>query len=452
MTEPTHALGENRRGVDVRVYDIILKKRRGHELSGDEINSMIDGYTAGDIPDYQMSAFLMAVFFRGMSVQETCDLTMAMAHSGETVDLSRIHGVKVDKHSTGGVGDKTTLVLAPLVASLGVPVAKMSGRGLGHTGGTLDKLESIPGFRVDLSKDEFMEAVNETGIAVVGQTASIAPADKKLYALRDVTATVDSIPLIAGSICSKKLACGADAIVFDVKTGRGAFMKSEDDALRLARLMVDIVRGAGRMGAAVVSDMNQPLGCAVGNSLEVMEAIDTLRGEGPEDLRELCLSLGSIMLVLGGKAKSAEQARPNLINALETGAALSKFADLVSAQGGDVKVLDAPDTVLPSARCLEAVPSARSGYISEIDAEKIGVASMILGAGRRTKDDTIDPAAGIIILKKIGDRVEQGEPLVMLHTNDWDTLEPAAQLVMSSYEVSRDKPGVPELIRYVIQG
>ena len=451
MTEPTRVPGENRRGVDVRVYDIILKKRRGHELSEDEINSMTSGYTAGDIPDYQMSAFLMAVFFQGMSVRETCDLTMAMAHSGETVDLSRICGVKVDKHSTGGVGDKTTLVLAPLVASLGVPVAKMSGRGLGHTGGTLDKLESIPGFRVDLSKDEFVEAVNRLGIAVVGQTASIAPADKKLYALRDVTATVDSIPLIAGSICSKKLACGADAIVFDVKTGRGAFMKSEDDAQRLARLMVDIVRGAGRMGAALVSDMNQPLGYAVGNSLEVAEAIDTLRGEGPEDLRELCLSLGSLMLVLGGKAKSAEEARRDLINALETGAALSKFADLVFAQGGDVKVIDAPDTVLPSARCLEAVPSAGSGYISEIDAEKIGVASMILGAGRRTKDDTIDPAAGIIILKKVGDRVEQGEPLVMLHTNAWDTLEPAAQLVMSSYEISQDKHDIPQLIKHVIQ-
>jgi pyrimidine-nucleoside phosphorylase len=270
MTEPTRGPGENRRGVDVRVYDIILKKRRGHELSEDEINSMISGYTAGDIPDYQMSAFLMAVFFQGMSVRETCDLTMAMAHSGETVDLSRICGVKVDKHSTGGVGDKTTLVLAPLVASLGAPVAKMSGRGLGHTGGTLDKLESIPGFRVDLSKDEFIEAVNKMGIAVVGQTASIAPADKKLYALRDVTATVDSIPLIAGSICSKKLACGADAIVFDVKTGRGAFMKSEDDAQRLARLMVDIVRGAGRMGAALVSDMSQPSSPALSRFLHYL--------------------------------------------------------------------------------------------------------------------------------------------------------------------------------------
>jgi pyrimidine-nucleoside phosphorylase len=451
MTEPTHGLGENRRGVNLRAYDIILKKRRGHELSSDEITSMICRYTEGGIPDYQMSAFLMAVFFQGMSVRETCDLTMAMAHSGETVDLSGIHGVKVDKHSTGGVGDKTTLVLAPLVASLEIPVAKMSGRGLGHTGGTLDKLESIPGFRVDLSKDEFVEAVNRTGIAVVGQTASIAPADKKLYALRDVTATVDSIPLIAGSICSKKLACGADAIVFDVKAGRGAFMKSEDDAKRLARLMVDIVRGAGKTGAALVSDMNQPLGYAVGNSLEVIEAIRTLRGEGPEDLRELCLSLGSLMLVLGGKAKSVEDARPNLIRALETGAALSKFADLVSAQGGDVKVIEAPDILLPSASCLEAVPSARSGYISEIDAEKIGVASMILGAGRRTKDDTIDPAAGIIVLKKIGDRVEQGEPLVMLHTNAWDTLEPACRLVMSSYEVSQDKPCVPRLIKYVIE-
>jgi pyrimidine-nucleoside phosphorylase len=452
MIGPTHARVEKKRGADVRVYDIILKKRRGHELSKEEINSLVTGFTSGDIPDYQMSAWLMAVFFQGMTVEETCNLTMAMAHSGETIDLSLIHGVKVDKHSTGGVGDKTTLVLAPLVAACGVPVAKMSGRGLGHTGGTLDKLESIPGFRVDLSKGEFMEAVNTIGIAVVGQTASVAPADKKLYALRDVTATVDSIPLIAGSICSKKLACGADSIVFDVKTGRGAFMKSEADALRLAGLMVDIVRGAGRRGAAVVSDMNQPLGYAVGNSLEVMEAIDTLCGRGPQDLRELCLSLGSLMLTLGGKAESTEEAKSILVNALDTGAALSKFADLISNQGGDARVIDAAGTVLPSARCLETVPSVQSGYISEIDAEKIGVASMILGAGRRTKDDTIDPAAGIIVLKKIGDKVQEGEPLVMLHTNNWDTLEPAAELVMSSYEVSQDKPDVPRLIRRVIEG
>ncbi len=435
----------------MRVYDIILKKRRGHELSKDEIDSMINGFTRGDIPDYQMSAWLMAIFFQGMNVQETRDLTMAMALSGETVDLSCIQGVKVDKHSTGGVGDKTTLVLAPLVAAAGVPVAKMSGRGLGHTGGTLDKLESIPGFTVDLSKDEFVEAVNTVGIAVVGQTASVAPADKKLYALRDVTATVDSIPLIASSVCSKKLACGADAIVFDVKTGAGAFMKSEDDAFRLAELMVDIVKGAGRKGAAIVSNMSQPLGFAVGNSLEVREAIDTLRGAGPRDLTDLCLSLGSLMLVLGGKANDTEKARAILVNTLETGAALSKFADLVSVQGGDVEVARTPDNILPSARCLEAVPSLHSGYVSSIDAERIGVASMILGAGRKTKDDTIDPAAGIMVLKKIGHKVEQGEPLVMLHTNNWDTLEQAAQLVMSAYEISRDKPDVPRLITRVIE-
>ena len=451
MTEPTLAQGENRRGVDVRVYDIILKKRRGCELSEEEINLLISRYTQGDIPDYQMSAFLMAVFFQGMSVKETHALTMAMAHSGETVDLSAIHGVKVDKHSTGGVGDKTTLVLAPLVASLGVPVAKMSGRGLGHTGGTLDKLESIPGFRVDLSKEEFVEAVNRVGIAVVGQTASIAPADKKLYALRDVTATVDSIQLIAASVCSKKLACGADAIVFDVKTGKGAFMKSQSDAEHLAELMVDIVRQAGRRGAALVSDMDQPLGYAVGNSLEVAEAIDTLRGEGPEDLRELCLSLGSLMIVLGGKAKSIEEARRNLEDSLNTGAALDKFRDLVFTQGGNAEVVDDPESLLPSARCLEAVPSSMSGYIKGINAENIGVASMMLGAGRRTKEDAIDPAAGIIILKKIGDRVEQGEPLAMLHTNDWHSLEPAAKLVMSSYEISEDKCNPPQLIYKVIE-
>ena len=436
----------------MRVYDIILKKRRGHELSRDEIDSMISGFTRGDIPDYQMSAWLMAIFFQGMSVQETCDLTIAMALSGETVDLSCIHGIKVDKHSTGGVGDKTTLVLAPLVAAAGVPVAKMSGRGLGHTGGTLDKLESIPGFRVDLSKDEFVDAVNSVGISVVGQTASVAPADKKLYALRDVTATVDSIPLIASSICSKKLACGADAIVFDVKTGAGAFMKSEDDALHLAKLMVDIMKKAGRKGAAVVSDMNQPLGHAVGNALEVREAIDTLRGVGPQDLTELCLSLGSLMLVLGGKAEDTEKARAILVNTLETGSALSKFADLVAIQGGDVEVTRTPETCLPLAACLDEVPSGHSGYVSHIDAEKIGVASMILGAGRKTKDDTIDPAAGIIVLKKIGDQVDENEPLVILHTNNRDTLEQAAKLVMSAYEISPDRPDVPRLITHVIEG
>lgn len=443
---------DKERGVDMRAYDIILKKRRGNPLSGDEIRSVINAFTSGHMPDYQMSALLMAIFFQGMNVQETIDLTTAMAHSGETVDLSRIHGVKVDKHSTGGVGDKTTLVLAPLVAATGVPVAKMSGRGLGHTGGTLDKLESIPGFHVNLSKDEFTSAVNSVGIAVIGQTASVAPADKKLYALRDVTATVDSIPLIASSICSKKLACGADAIVFDVKTGAGAFMKSEEDALRLAELMVDIVKGAGRKGAAIVSNMNQPLGNAVGNSLEVAEAIDTLRGEGPPDLTELCLSLGSLMLVLAGRAEDTDTARSILIDALERGDALDKFAQLISVQGGDVEVIKTPDSVLPSARCLEAVPSVKSGCVSGIDAEKIGIASMILGAGRKRKDDVIDPAAGIMVLKKIGDRTDEGEPLVMLHTNNWDTLEEAAQLVMSAYEISRDMPDVPGLIRHVIQG
>ncbi|MFZ5924598.1 MAG: thymidine phosphorylase, partial [Bacillota bacterium] len=346
----------------MRAYDIILKKRRGQELSREEITFLIDGFTRGEIPDYQMAAWCMTVFFQGMNARETRDLTLAMAKSGETVDLSAVRGIKVDKHSTGGVGDKTTLVLAPLVAAAGAPVAKMSGRGLGHTGGTLDKLESIPGFRVDLSKEAFVTSVNSIGVAVAGQTAAIAPADKKLYALRDVTATVDSMPLIASSVCSKKLASGADAIVFDVKVGTGAFMKSERDAATLARLMVDIVRGAGRKAAAVVSDMNQPLGYAVGNALEVREAIETLRGSGPGDLVEICLTLGSLMLVLAGIASDTSQARAALADLLKKGAALEKFAQFVKSQGGDMRVAEHPD-ILPRAGRVVTVPSPSSGYV-----------------------------------------------------------------------------------------
>lgn len=433
----------------MRPYDIILKKRRGEELSRDEITFLVDGFTRGDIPDYQMAAWCMAVFFQGMSARETRDLTIAMAKSGETVDLSPIQGIKVDKHSTGGVGDKTTLVLAPLVAAAGVPVAKMSGRGLGHTGGTLDKLESIPGFRVDLPKDVFVRNVNSIGIAVVGQTAAVAPADKKLYALRDVTATVDSMPLIASSVCSKKLACGSDAIVFDVKAGSGAFMKSEDDALALARLMVEIVEGAGRKAAAVVSDMSQPLGLAVGNALEVREAIAALRGSGPPDLVELCLTLGSLMLVLGGAAPDAGRARETLVGLLEKGAALAKFAEFVAAQGGDASVAERPE-ILPHANHTAPVPSPGAGYVTAINAEQVGVAAMILGAGRRVKDEPVDPAAGLVVAKKIGDRVAAGEPLATLHTNNPASIDEASRLVASAYTLSESPPSPPRLIKQVV--
>ncbi|MCR4402269.1 MAG: pyrimidine-nucleoside phosphorylase [Firmicutes bacterium] len=433
----------------MRAYDVILKKRRGEELSPDEIAFLVDGFTRDKIPDYQMAAWCMAVFFQGMSARETRDLTIAMAKSGDEVDLSQIRGIKVDKHSTGGVGDKTTLVLAPLVAASGVPVAKMSGRGLGHTGGTLDKLESIPGFRVDLPREAFVRNVNSVGLAVVGQTAEIAPADKKLYALRDVTATVDSIPLIASSVCSKKLACGSDAIVFDVKTGSGAFMKSESDAHALARLMVDIMKGAGRKAAAVVSDMNQPLGRAVGNALEVREAIETLRGEGPPDLVELCLTLGSVMLVLGEAASDTGRAREALAGLLRSGAALAKFSEFVRAQGGDASVVERLD-VLPSADHVADVPSPGAGYVAAIDTEAVGVAAMLLGAGRRVKDEPVDPAAGLVVRKKLGDWVSADEPLAVLHTNDRAAVDEASRLVASAYSLSEAPVLPPRLIRSVI--
>ncbi len=433
----------------MRAYDIIMRKRRGLELSRGEIAFLIEGFTRGEIPDYQMAAWCMAVFFQGMSARETRDLTIAMARSGETIDLSEIHGIKVDKHSTGGVGDKTTLVLAPLVAAAGASVAKMSGRGLGHTGGTIDKLESIPGFRAGLSKEAFIRAVNSVGVAVAGQTSAVAPADKKLYALRDVTATVDSMPLIASSVCSKKLASGADAIVFDVKVGTGAFMKSESDATALARLMVDIAKGAGLKAAAVVSDMNQPLGHAVGNALEVREAVYALRGVGPRDLVEICLALGSLMLVLAGIAPDTPRARAALADLLKGGAALEKFARFVRSQGGDPRVAENPD-ILPRAGRVMTVPSRSSGYVAAIDAERIGVAAMILGAGRKVKDEPIDPAAGLVVSKKIAERVDEGEPLATLHTNDPATLEEASDLVTSAYTIAGEPPAAPMLVKAII--
>lgn len=406
----------------MRMVDLIAKKRDGKALTKEEIEWIVRGYTNGDIPDYQMSALAMAIYFRGMTEEETAALTMAMVHSGEMLDLSSIRGVKVDKHSTGGVGDTTTLVLGPLVASVGVPVAKMSGRGLGHTGGTIDKFESVPGFHVEISKDEFIRLVNENGIAIIGQTGDLTPADKKLYALRDVTATVNSIPLIASSIMSKKIAAGADAIVLDVKTGAGAFMKKLDEARRLARVMVDIGKRVGRRTMAVISDMSQPLGYAVGNALEVKEAIETLKGNGPHDLTELCLTLGSHMVYLAEKAPSLDEARRLLEEAIRSGAAIAAFKTFLAAQGGDASVVDDLDK-LPKAAYTSTVTAAADGYVAEMAADDIGTAAMWLGAGRAKKEDVIDLAVGIVLHKKIGDRVQKGEALATIHSNRPDVLD-----------------------------
>lgn len=392
------------------MVDLIAKKRDGYELSKEEIDFIIRGYTNGDIPDYQMSAFAMAVFFRGMTEEETAALTMAMVRSGDVIDLSKIEGMKVDKHSTGGVGDTTTLVLGPLVASVGVPVAKMSGRGLGHTGGTIDKLESVPGFHVEIDNEQFIELVNKNKIAIIGQTGNLTPADKKLYALRDVTATVDSIPLIASSIMSKKIAAGADAIVLDVKTGAGAFMKDFAGAKRLATAMVEIGKRVGRKTMAVISDMSQPLGYAVGNALEVKEAIDTLKGKGPEDLQELCLTLGSYMVYLAEKASSLEEARALLEASIREGKALETFKVFLSAQGGDASVVDDP-TKLPQAKYRWELEAPEDGYVAEIVADEVGTAAMLLGAGRATKEATIDLSVGLVLHKKVGDAVKKANRL-----------------------------------------
>lgn len=416
------------------MVDLIEKKRDGHALMAEEIDYIIDSYTKGDTPDYQMSAFAMAVFFRGMTEEETAALTMAMVRSGETIDLSPIHGIKVDKHSTGGVGDTTTLVLGPLVASVGVPVAKMSGRGLGHTGGTIDKLESVPGFHVEISNDEFIKLVNQNKIAVIGQTGNLTPADKKLYALRDVTATVNSIPLIASSIMSKKIAAGANAIVLDVKTGAGAFMKELGEAKQLAKAMVEIGNRVGRKTIAIISDMSQPLGYAIGNALEVKEAIETLKGKGPKDLEELCLTLGSYMVYLAEKAPSLEEARKMLVNAIADGSALETFKTFLQAQGGDASVVD-DLAKLPQAKYQVALPANEDGYIAEIIADEVGTAAMLLGAGRETKESTIDLAVGLVLHKKVGDRVKKGEPLVTVHSNT-ENIEHIKQKLYESIQIS----------------
>ena len=401
----------------MRMYDLIMKKRNGGTLSRDEIFFMIEGYTKGNIPDYQMSAMMMAIYFNGMNEKETAALTMAMAESGDQLDLSGIQGIKVDKHSTGGVGDKTSLALTPMVSACGVKIAKMSGRGLGHTGGTIDKLESFQGFSTSLSEEAFIDQVNRIGISIIGQTKNLAPADKKLYALRDVTATVDNMSLIASSIMSKKLAAGADAIVLDVKTGSGAFMKEEADAMLLAGEMMTIGKNAGRKMMAVISDMDQPLGNTVGNALEVKEAIETLKGHGPADFTELCMTLGSCMLMVAEIAENEQQAREMLKEAVDSGKALDKLAELVEAQGGDKRMVYETD-LLPKASSITPLLSEKDGYVEKIQCDEVGICSLILGGGRETKESAIDLSVGIVLTKKVGSHVKAGEPLAYIHSNE----------------------------------
>lgn len=431
-----------------RMVDVIEKKRNGEKLTMEEITFFVNGYTNGSIPDYQASALLMAIYFQGMDAEEQAHLTMAMVETGDQIDLSGIEGIKVDKHSTGGVGDTTTLILVPLVAACGVPVAKMSGRGLGHTGGTLDKLESIEGFHIELTEKQFVKQVNELKLAVMGQSGNMTPADKNLYALRDVTATVDSIPLIASSIMSKKIAAGADAIVLDVKTGDGAFMKTLEEARALAESMVAIGKRVGRNTMAIISDMSQPLGYAIGNALEVKEAIATLKGQGPSDLTELCLVLGSKMIVVGGKAKSLEEARSMLKAAIADGSALELFGKLIEAQGGNAQIIH-DTSLLPTATYQIEVPALTSGYIAKMEADNIGVAAMLLGAGRAKKDDEIDLAVGLELTKKIGDAVQQGEPLAIIHSNN-ENVERTISLIQRHITIA-DKPvASPQLIGEMI--
>ncbi|HFK1706658.1 MULTISPECIES: pyrimidine-nucleoside phosphorylase [unclassified Bacillus (in: firmicutes)] len=431
----------------MRMVDIIAKKRDGKELMTEEIKFFINGYTDGSIPDYQASALAMAIFFKDMTDRERADLTMAMVESGETIDLSAIEGIKVDKHSTGGVGDTTTLVLGPLVAALDVPVAKMSGRGLGHTGGTIDKLEAVEGFHVEITKEQFIDIVNRDKVAVIGQTGNLTPADKKIYALRDVTGTVNSIPLIASSIMSKKIAAGADAIVLDVKTGAGAFMKTEEDAKELAHAMVRIGNNVGRQTMAVISDMSQPLGFAIGNALEVKEAIDTLKGEGPEDLTELVLVLGSQMVVLAKKANTLEEAREMLIEVMKNGKATEKFKEFLSNQGGDSSIVDNPEK-MPQAKYVIDVPAKTSGVISNIVADEIGIAAMLLGAGRATKEDEIDLAVGLMLRKKVGDAVKEGEPFVTIYANR-ENIEDVKAKIYENISIA-ETAVAPKLVHTVI--
>lgn len=431
----------------MRMVDLIAKKRDGEELTTEEINFIIEGYTKDEIPDYQVSALAMAIYFRDMTERERADLTMAIVNSGDTIDLSAIEGVKVDKHSTGGVGDTTTLVLAPLVAALDIPVAKMSGRGLGHTGGTIDKLEAIAGFHVEISKEEFVELVNRHKIAVIGQSGNLTPADKKLYALRDVTATVNSIPLIASSIMSKKIASGSDAIVLDVKTGAGAFMKTAEDAKELAQAMVRIGNNVGRKTMAVISDMSQPLGYAIGNALEVKEAIDTLKGNGPKDLEDLCLALGRQMVFLANKAASLEEAEEKLREVIRSGKALEKFKEFITNQGGDPSVVDHPEK-LPQAAYQIEVSAKADGVVAELVADEIGTAAMWLGAGRATKESGIDLAVGLMLNKKVGDPVKAGESLVTIHANREDVKD-VVEKIYASVRIA-DHAEAPVLVHDIV--
>ena len=435
----------------MRAVDIIAKKRDGLPLTAQEINFFVQGLTTGQVPDYQVAAWAMAVLLKGMTRQETVDLTMAMAHSGDILDLSGVAPLVVDKHSTGGVGDKTTLAVAPMVSAAGLPVAKMSGRGLGFTGGTLDKLESIPGFVVSLGIERFLATVRDVGIVVAGQTEHLAPADGKLYALRDVTATVASLPLIASSIMSKKIAGGAQAIVLDVKVGRGALLHTLDDARALARLMIDIGQEAGRRVTAVLSDMNQPLGLAVGNALEVIEAIDTLHGGGPPDFVEHCLVIGGEMLVLGGLASTPEDGRARLARTLEDGSAWERFRAWVAAQGGHVRAVD-DVSLLPRAPVVQAVPAPRSGYVSAIAARVVGLTAVSLGAGRQRKGEPIDPSVGILLGPKVGDWIVAGDTLFTIHARDVASAAAARARLLDAYTWSDEPVSPPPLVYEVIRG
>lgn len=430
--------------------DIIVKKRDGFKLTADEIKFFVDGYTKGEIPDYQMSALLMAILIRGMDREETLELTMAMMHSGETLDLSGIKGVKADKHSTGGVGDKTSLILCPMVAAQGVKIAKMSGRGLGHTGGTIDKLESFPGFNTGISEETFMANVNDFGIAIAGQTADLDPADKKMYALRDVTGTVPSIPLIVSSIMSKKLAAGADVIVLDVKSGSGSFMKTEDDARELAENLTAVGKMAGKKTVAVITDMDEPLGNAIGNALEVKEAIEVLRGEKKGELLELCLTLGACILTEAGIAENDDEARQMLIRGIEDGSALNKLAQLVEGQGGDKNAVYNTG-LLPSAPVRYEAICKQTGYVKHISAADVGLVSMHLGGGRVTKESEIDLSVGLILNKKVGDRVEAGESLGTIHATSMEKAEQAAELLRGCYTIVPDPVEKPAFIKGIVR-
>jgi len=430
----------------MRMYDIIKRKRDGFELTEEEIQFVVNGYVSGTIPDYQMAALLMAIFFKGMNQRETFDLTMSMARSGEMIDLSPIEGIKVDKHSTGGVGDKTTFVVLPLVTGFDVKSAKMSGRALGHTGGTIDKIESVPGMRTELSQDEFFEIVRKVGFAIISQTGNLVPADKKIYALRDTTATVDNISLIASSIVSKKLAAGADAIIFDVKVGSGAFLKSVDEAKQLAKLMIEILRKSGKLARAVLSDMSQPLGKMVGNSLEVIEAIETLKGNGPSDLKKLCVHISQKLLDLVGIVVSEEEIHKEIFS----GKALERFARFLEAQGGNPRIIE-NYSLLPVSEKIVEVKASRSGYVSAIDTEAIGIASVVLGAGRSKKEDSIDPSVGIEVLKKVGDSVHLSEPLVRMYVSEKSDVQLASRLITHAYTISDESAKPREIIIEVIE-